>query len=877
MRLKNKAGLALALAAIFTGGPASAVLAADYVTINGDGSSIVTPDRWSRDEPDKQVRLTNVRPDNGSVTLDLVNNSSVELWYSNLVIEANSGADVNSLLITGVNGTLGLAGNGGELITAGGQAVENINLGDKSGLRLGYRNVDRSEQSGAIRNVNFGAPPPSSGIIFRAPRSDSYLDVINGVFSAENVTAVNGNGRISVSNADFTVNSIQADENHRIEIELKSEAKDDYITFIVKNNADLGYGSTYTEAKGWGGNNAIRQIYMGDFKGSMILTENSLTTIGTSEVNALDRIFDSLGVGLSKTGTDGGFLSALGIFSPQTIAVDASYSISGIDKYGLDSDIDTLAIYSDNSLLVLDASSGVPLTFEAAAGGVVEFSYSNKNVDMQARDNSLYVIGARAGANTALISNIKTIRYAEYIESTDTTIRTKIPVDQFLSDMAALNNWTWDGKDGTLFFSSPLLTNGRITVTGPDDHLTIGVTAEALSAGSVYGNFQSGGARLVDGLYGGSANSDMGRLFNAAGSITGYSAGVQLVSRATDNSYTTPGDAAKTIEGAAQMAVSGGAPGLLNTFANVMGDVIGAKYSMMGDMLATAAGSEPGGFGIWVNPYYRSVDVDGMSAGHFKTGYDADFGGVVLGLDYNVGESLRLGLGLNIGGGDSESQGDFYKTDNDFDFWGLSLFGSYTFGAWGLTADLGYTSSSNDITQKLPAAYELGRLKADVDAKAFTVGLTGEYLIELESMKLMPHLGLRYTSLKTDDYDVKAGGGLGKVFSIESERQNVWSVPVGLTLSQSYLTEGGWTITPKADLGAIFSFGDTEVDTTARVFGTGARGTMSADVIDKAVFNGTLGIKAAAANGLSLGLDYNLQASGDTTSHGFSGMLRFEF
>ncbi|UQZ91391.1 hypothetical protein C4J81_19015 (plasmid) [Deltaproteobacteria bacterium Smac51] len=859
MRLKKKAGLALALAAIFTTGAASAALA-DNVTIGGNGTSTVTVGSGTVDGPDKQGVLNNVTPTNGTVTLDA---TAQTLTVSNVVIEATGGAAVNTLAI---DGGLNLAGNGGELVTANGQAVENLNVADNSGLSLGLSGNDRSENSGTIRNVNF-ADSNATG-----SNPSGFLDVANGSFSAENITATNINGSINVIGADFTVNSIQATGANNIDISLfsgggggKSRAANgtaddnNTTTFIVKNNANLGTGTARANFGGWGYDKTIRQIYMGDFQGSLELYANSLTSIGTSDAGALDRVFSVIGPDLSQDGTDFGTQSALGIFSPTTIATGTSYTIYNTTTGGTPSAPDSLAFYSFDTLQVLDASSGTPLTFEKTGGGDVTFGGTY---------NNLYVIGARAGADTALISNINSISAGV------TPITKASQAGQLLADMAALHSWT--GDDSTLIFSSPLLTNGQITVTGPDNNLTIGVTAEAVSA-SIYGDFQSGGVRLVDGIYGHGANSVHGFLFNAAGDITGFSAGVQLVSRATDNFYTHYSNAASTVEGAAQMAVAGGAPGLLNTFANVMADAIGGKYSLMGDLVATAAGSEPGGFGVWVNPYYRSVDVDGMSAGHFKTGYDADFGGAVLGLDYNVNENFRLGLGFNVGGGDSESQGDFYKTDNDFDFWGLSLFGSYTFGNWGLTADLGYTSSSNDITQKLPSSFGLGHLKADVDAEAFTVGLTGEYLIELESMKLMPHLGIRYTSLKTDDYDVKARGGLGKVFGIESERQNVWSIPVGLTLSQSYLTEGGWTITPKADLGAIFSFGDTEVDTTARVFGTGARGTMSADVIDKAVFNGTLGIKAAADNGLSLGLDYNIQASGDTTSHGFSGMLRYEF
>ena len=337
-------------------------------------------------------------------------------------------------------------------------------------------------------------------------------------------------------------------------------------------------------------------------------------------------------------------------------------------------------------------------------------------------------------------------------------------------------------------------------------------------------------------------------------------------------------EGARVMEGAAQITVAAGVPALSLNVINKVSGLIAAHADLPGDT-QPAYGDEPGQMGLWVTPFYGYSDVDGLdTGGKFKNGWELSYGGAAIGIDYNVNETFRLGLALNAGGGDSESQGDFHRTENDFDFFGVSLYGSYTNGAWGLTGDIGYTSIDNAIEQKLPSAMGLGsKLKAEVDSDAFTVGLTGRYRFTAGSgLNITPHLGLRYTKISTDGAEVKSPSH-GRVFKVETDDQNLFQIPLGVKFSGDLSTQGGWTITPSADLGALLTMGDTDVDSQARIAGTGYRGVTNADIVDKAAFTGTLGLKAKADNGLSLGLDYGILAGGNQTDHSVSGMLRIEF
>ncbi|MEG2173577.1 MAG: autotransporter outer membrane beta-barrel domain-containing protein, partial [Desulfovibrionaceae bacterium] len=191
-----------------------------------------------------------------------------------------------------------------------------------------------------------------------------------------------------------------------------------------------------------------------------------------------------------------------------------------------------------------------------------------------------------------------------------------------------------------------------------------------------------------------------------------------------------------------------------------------------GELTSTGlnAGDAQKGFGLWIMPLYQSNNVWGMKAGEFKTGYTSDLGGVAIGADYTIDDMLRFGLSLNLGGGYAQSQGDFNKTDNSFNFWGVNAYGGWTYNNFGLIADIGYTSTYNKVKQELSTSMEMSDIKSDITGSAFAAGLRGEYKFSTSAVDIIPHVSVRYTGLKTDSYDAKSGG---TVFSAEESFQNI--------------------------------------------------------------------------------------------------------
>ena len=211
-----------------------------------------------------------------------------------------------------------------------------------------------------------------------------------------------------------------------------------------------------------------------------------------------------------------------------------------------------------------------------------------------------------------------------------------------------------------------------------------------------------------------------------------------------------------------------------------------------------------------------------FSAGSLNAGYNSDFAGGVIGSDWTFGAGVgkgRIGLAFNVGTGDTKSRGDFNSTKNDFDFWGVSLYGGWSTDNINVVADFGYSASKNELKQDIPASLGMGgKLKADVDSSVLTTGVKAEYMVKTDVLDVMPHVGVRYMAVKTDSFSTKLDQG-GDLFHTDGDLQHVWQFPVGVNLSKSFETESGWKIRPQADLSVVPAAGDTKAKIDVRTPG----------------------------------------------------------
>ena len=308
-----------------------------------------------------------------------------------------------------------------------------------------------------------------------------------------------------------------------------------------------------------------------------------------------------------------------------------------------------------------------------------------------------------------------------------------------------------------------------------------------------------------------------------------------------------------TLNDVAAIGATTGAQAVTMDAVNQMADTVAARTSVLTQRAQ--------GVNVW-------VDVNG---GRFEgkkvmdgAGYSSDIYAGTLGADYQFANGAVLGAALTIGTADTDSEGTTAKTSMDSDLVGFSVYGSKTFAdIWNVAGDIGYLQASNDVTE---SGYGFGDFSEDVNA--FTLGVRGEVLTKAGSVNIVPHLGLRYTRLSTDGFT--AG------FNTEIDDQNIFQMPVGVTVSADFETSG-WTIAPKFDLSVVPTFGDKDADLKLGITGVSASDNLSVRVIDSNPVQATLGV--SATNGAwGFGLNYKLGVgSDDRMNNSFNANVRYAF
>lgn len=328
------------------------------------------------------------------------------------------------------------------------------------------------------------------------------------------------------------------------------------------------------------------------------------------------------------------------------------------------------------------------------------------------------------------------------------------------------------------------------------------------------------------------------------------------------------GQDGSAIDAAANLAVFGGAAQTALMASQTTTDVISARMGVGNVNSALMYADNANGAGIWLAPVYKNHDSDSFDANGVDYGADIDLTGVAFGADFTTDEGLRFGAMFNIGTGDADGQGAASAVSNDFDYYALGLYAGASFDKFSLVGDLTYAQSSNDIEMNSI----IGKMDADTDVSALSFGLTGQYEFTTEVLDILPHVGVRFTQLEMDSYDVKVGGDA--VAASDSDTMNIVSIPVGVTFAKE-IAAGEWYVKPALDLAVTMNTGDSELDTDTS-FGPMSMEPVSAEVIDDVTYSVGLGL-SAKYNALSLGLGVNYVGSDNTDELGVNGMARYSF
>ena len=323
-------------------------------------------------------------------------------------------------------------------------------------------------------------------------------------------------------------------------------------------------------------------------------------------------------------------------------------------------------------------------------------------------------------------------------------------------------------------------------------------------------------------------------------------------------------------EAVARMAVYGGAPQAALKAGQSTTDAIAARFGI-GSALSnlTIAGNTQGA-ALWLAPVYKTSSSDGFDAQGVEYGVDVDLYGVALGADYTLANGLTFGAMFNVGSGEVDGDEAGSSVSNDFDYYGFGAYAGYTLGQFSVVGDVSYTVADNEVE----ANTAFDRLGAQMDSTNLSVGVTGKYELSFNGVNVTPHVGLRYTNIDIDDYTID---GEEVVASADSDKLNLFSIPVGVTIAKEFKGES-WTVAPSFDLTLTGQFGDDEFEGSVSWAGVSNLNTdTTTEVIDNFTYGATLGVEAQSVGGIALGINVGYTGSSNVDEFGVNANARFTF
>lgn len=773
------------------------------------------------------------------------------------------GLELNAGSIVNLNGD----GMIGKITTAAGQGTLNINAAvnvvdaadntknadvGATGARLAEINVDGSLTAKDIfayeLNTDNGAVKADSLILGSTPNSSAHhvSDIDGGSvnvknFTVEGVTGTGSNAVTFKGGADVEVTeTFKAGAGAQIYIGEDSDAENaipSSSAFVFAKNADIN-GATITIDPDYGDRTAVYAIesHINSTTPDSIL--DAKINVGTNAAYVYgfaDR--EEVQDALSTYQRNGSLSEELGsvVILNKAITVDGTaggISLSGIATPGTTEEGSTELVdvaqaaantinLGKNSALIItrdafdfSATNTAAVTFSNAAGGL-QANGGKVILDgiFTADDNGTNLLGF--GGTTATLT-LGADQTSLAVEVGNGVIRQEVTANDIANNNVALD------------------------LQIDDDRLNA-LNASAAAKKLVRDSFEDYDAEEIDG------NAGLSFVYLAG---TGY------------------GQDGSAIDAAANLAVFGGAAQTALMASQTTTDVISARMGVGNVNSALMYADNANGAGIWLAPVYRNHDSDSFDANGVDYGADIDLTGVAFGADFTADEGLRFGAMFNIGTGDADGQGAASAVSNDFDYYALGLYAGAGFDKFSLVGDLTYAQSSNDIGMNSI----IGKMNADTDVSALSFGLTGQYEFTTGVLDILPHVGVRFTQLEMDSYDVKVGGDA--VAASDSDTMNIVSIPVGVTFAKE-IAAGEWYVKPALDLAVTMNTGDNELDTDTS-FGPMSMEPVSAEVIDDVTYSVGLGL-SARYNALSLGLGVNYVGSDNADELGVNGMARYSF
>ena len=244
---------------------------------------------------------------------------------------------------------------------------------------------------------------------------------------------------------------------------------------------------------------------------------------------------------------------------------------------------------------------------------------------------------------------------------------------------------------------------------------------------------------------------------------------------------------------------------------------------------------------LWAQVTGGKTKLNGLSSGAQSIHVDTDAYGLVVGGDVALSNGV-LGAAFTAGTGDSEN--DDVGVKDDFDFYGLSVYGKTSVGGIDLLADGSMTFVKSDLTMGGVADVD-----TDTTTAVYSLGVqaqrTWDYVVAIT-----PFVGMDIYHVRGNGYDNGHGA------QVDDAHATAVEFPIGATIAKAFETNG-FKLSPNFSFAVVPTVGDRDIDSKVRF--AGAESTYNFTFADDVKVRTNLGFAAEKDNfrfGLNAGYDW---------------------
>lgn len=274
------------------------------------------------------------------------------------------------------------------------------------------------------------------------------------------------------------------------------------------------------------------------------------------------------------------------------------------------------------------------------------------------------------------------------------------------------------------------------------------------------------------------------------------------------------------------------------------------------------------------NVWFKALGAWGKTDSASDTaGYTSSIGGVLAGVDGDVGQATRLGL---VGGysDSSVNMGSGTHSRASVDSYHLGAYLGHEIGAWRLTFGGAYSWHRIDGRRDVQVGGASGREKTKHDAQTAQVFTEAAYRIQLQPAVLEPFANLAYVHLGTDSFSEK--GDAAALASGSDTREAVLGT-LGVRALKTIAINDHQKLDLSGSLGWQHNLSDTDSEQHMAFAAGGSRfGIESSPLVRDAALVGAHA-RMALSREASVSLDYSGQLASREKSHGIGLSLNWQF